>query len=530
MNNIMKKFINKSGLVILMAAMFLSSCEKQITTSPNQSLDPSVVFSTREGIEAAITGIYARLKNNRLYGRDMITHPEALADNGFATNNSGRLVGEAQNQFPTQTANHFTTTVWIQAYAAINQINLALAAIPSLSSPSITQADRDRWNGQLYFLRGLFYFDLVKIYSYIPGAIVAAKNNGGVILSLTGISDAQTALNYKPARAPIDDVYTQIVNDLTTAEGLLTIPTAGSSAVNLANKLAAEALLARVNLYRKNYAQAKTWADALITNAGSRLTNTSNHVAQWRAATSQEVLFQVAFLTAAENVGVNESLQTSFTTLVTPGNQASTGGWGDLVPTLTLLTDLGITLTGGNTTPTPFTNTPATIASRSNDVRNLLFEPGTNGRSAFIKVECTKFLGKNGAINLDNVPVLRIAEAYLIRAEALGTPGSPIYNAAAALADLKTLKTNRIVNYIGSAEEANDNALTGANLLEEIIRQRRIEFAFEGHRFFDLKRLGRDLIKSPHYNNVAFTDDRILPPLPQADLDINPNLKQNSGY
>ncbi|MFX5510452.1 RagB/SusD family nutrient uptake outer membrane protein, partial [Acinetobacter baumannii] len=67
-------------------------------------------------------------------------------------------------------------------------------------------------------------------------------------------------------------------------------------------------------------------------------------------------------------------------------------------------------------------------------------------------------------------------------------------------------------------------------LLEEIIRQRRIEFAFEGHRFFDLKRLGRDLIKTPHYNNVLFTDIRILPALPQAEIDGNPNLKQNFGY
>ena len=62
------------------------------------------------------------------------------------------------------------------------------------------------------------------------------------------------------------------------------------------------------------------------------------------------------------------------------------------------------------------------------------------------------------------------------------------------------------------------------------MRQRRIEFAFEGHRFFDLKRLGRDLVKAPHYSTVAFTDTRILPALPQSDIDGNSNLKQNAGY
>jgi hypothetical protein len=324
-----------------------------------------------------------------------------------------------------------------------------------------------------------------------------------------------------------------IVDDLTkanTAYGnpALTIPNAASSGVNIANRLATQALLAKVNLYRKNYSEAKRWADSCIALAGNRLMTTSNYVSQWRSATSQEVLFQVAFLTPAENIGVNESLQTSFTTLVTPGNTAQTGGFGDLVPTLTLLTDLGITLVGGNTSTSNFA-VNAQIQSRSNDVRNLLFEVGTTGRGN-AKVECTKFLGKNGAINLDNVPLLRIAEVYLIRAEALGTPASPIYNTVAAITDLQKIKSNRYTGYAGSAMETADAALTGQALLDEILRQRRIELAFEGNRFFDLKRLSKDLIKSPHYNTVAFTDTRILPPLPQADLDIDPNLVQNTGY
>ena len=238
-------------------------------------------------------------------------------------------------------------------------------------------------------------------------------------------------------------------------------------------------------------------------------------------------MFQIRFATPAENIGVNESLQTSFTTLVTPGNQASTGGFGDVVPTISMLNDLGITLSGGNTTSVFALN--HTVASRSTDVRNLLFEPGTAGRGN-IKVECTKYIGKNGTINLDNIPVLRISEALLNRAEARATAGSPVLDLAGALTDLKSIKSRRYTDYSGSAQEADDNAMTQSQLLEEILRQRRIEFAFEGHRFFDMKRLGRDLSKGPHYNNVAFTDIRILPPLPQSEIDGNPNLKQNVGY
>jgi hypothetical protein len=524
----MKRFINISILIMIVLSGVISSCEKQLHTLPKQSLDPSQALTSKEGIDAAITGIYGRLKNVRYYGKDMITHPEALADNGFATNKSGRLVGESNNLFPTQTTNHFTITIWNNSYAAINQINLVLEAIPGVTGPSITQGQRDLWTGQLYFLRALYYFDLVRIYAYIPGAVVAAQDKGGVIITLKGVSSADSALAFKPARSSIDSVYLQIIDDLTKANSTLTVPAATTSNVNVGNKLAAQALLAKVNLYRKNYSEAKRWADSCISLAGSRLTNTGNYVANWRAPTSQEILFQVAFLSAAENIGVNESLQTSFTTLVTPGNTAQTGGFGDLVPTMTLLSDLGITIPATITGAT-YPGATVTVVSRNTDVRNLLFETGTNGRGP-AKIECTKYIGKNGAINLDNVPVLRIAEVYLIRAEATGTVGSSVYNAAAALADMKTIKVNRYVGYSGSALETADNALTGQALFDEIFRQRRIELAFEGNRFFDLKRLGRDLVKAPHYNNVAFTDVRILPPLPQADLSINPNLVQNVGY
>ncbi len=501
--------------------MLATGCEKQLEISPRQSINAGTALTSRDAIEAVITGLYARLKNARQYGRDLITHPEALADNGFATNKSGRLLPEANN---TQGA-HFTGTIWTNSYAGINQINLVLEALPGLSlSPAITAVERDKWEGQLYFLRGLFYFDMVKVYSYIPGAVVAAQDKGGVPLTTTGISTTEAALAYKPSRAPIDAIYTQIISDLTAAEGKLLNPGLG---VNLANKAAAQALLARVSLYKKDYTATKAWADACITLAGSKITTTANYVSNWRLATHGETLFQVVFATSGENIGVNESLQTSFTTLVTPGNQAVTGGFGDLVPTLTLLTDLGITLQGGMTTANFGLN--HVVASRSTDVRNLLYEPGTAGRGN-IKTECTKYIGKNGFINLDNVPVLRIAEAYLNRAEALATAGSPVYNPAEALIDLKFIKSRRYTGYTGSALETADNAMTPAQLYTEILRQRRIELAYEGHRFFDLKRLGADVVKAPHYNTVAFTDTRILAPIPQAEVDGNPNLKQNAGY
>ncbi len=514
------RYINKTGTALAVLLVLLTGCSKQLETNPRQSIDANGALGSRDAINSSITSIYANLKGTNIYGRDMIALPEALADNGFATNKSGRLLPEAQNILNA----HFSTGVWTNGYTSINQINNTLDAIIKGSfNPALSAAESDRLLGQLYFLRALYYFDIVRVYAYIPGAVVASQDRGGVPLLLNGIATSGDALAFKPSRSPQADVYKQIITDLTAANSKLLV----SSVSSTANKGAAQGLLARVNLYMQNYSDAKRWADSVISIAGNKLTNTSNYVSAFRVTGNPESLFEVAYLSNSENIGVNTSMQTSFTTLVTPGNQVQTGGFGDLVATISLLNDLGITLTGGNTTPVFALN--HTIASRSNDVRNLLFEPGTAGRGP-IKTECTKYIGKNGFINLDNAIVMRIAEAYLIRAEAQATPGSSVLNLVNALADLKTIKANRYTGYSGSALEIADNAMGQSALFEEIIRQRRIEFAFEGHRFFDLKRLGRDLVKSPHYNNVSFTDIRILPAIPQGDVDGNANLKQNFGY
>jgi|688.fasta_scaffold209236_2 hypothetical protein len=488
------------------------SCKDALEIEPRQSIDATTALTSRDGISAAIVSIYARLKNLRVYGRDNIALPEALADNGFATNKSGRLLNEYNN---VQGA-HFTGGLWQVSYAAINQANLILEAIPAATDPTITQADRTSWEAQLFFLRALYHFDLVKAFAYIPGAEVAANNRGGIPIMLTGTKTSDDALLLKPSRAPIADVYAQIIKDLEAANARFTGTTGLPSN---ANKPATQALLSRVHLYAKNYTDAKRWADSAIATVGGRLTNSTTYVTNWRNATHNETLFQVAFFTNAESPGVNESLQTSFTTLAAPGGTTTTG-FGDLVPTISLLNALGITMTGGNNTTVFGVN--VSIASRTADVRNQLYEVGTTGRGPS-KIECTKFIGKNGFPNLDNTPVIRVAELYLNRAEAMATPNSPVFNATAALADLNAIVTNRgLPAFTG---------LTGSALYEEILNQRRIEFAFEGHRFWDLKRLGRDIVKAPHSPNVLpIFDTRILAPIPQREIDGNKNLVQNPGY
>lgn len=472
----LKNIIKPLALSFLIIA---SSCSDLLDVQPRQSIDAATALTTEDALSAALNGVYDRLQSTNLYGRDLIAIPEALADNGRATNKSGRLNPEYNNQ-----ANAHLVFVWQFAYLAINQINLILEAIPKVTT--LSAATKNSFEGQASMLRGLLYFELARCYGYEPLVAVKESDKGSVPIMKTGVLDLSQV--ERLPRASINEVYDFIYADLTNAVTKLSSVTLS---VNYANKGAANALFSRVALYRGDYANAIKYAnDALASGIGSFQTK-DNYVPAWRVANHPEAMFQVVYQTN-ENIGVNTSLQTSYTTLVTLGNTVSTGGFGDLVPTANLL-----------------------AAFETGDVRRNLYERGTAGRGA-AEIECTKFFGRSGALNLDNIPVIRISELYLNRAEALALTGKE----ADALIDVNRIRTRAGLDA--------KTGLTGKALIDEIAAQRRIELAFEGHRFFDLKRRGLDIVKIP--TNISYTDFRILAPIPLREIQANSALKQNVGY
>ena len=415
---------------------------------------------------------------------------------------------------------------WTTSYGAINEINLILDAIPSIGDA--TTADKARWEGELKFLRGLYYFDLAKNYAYIPTFVIASQNKGGVVLNLKGFNKPEDAIAFKPSRASIADTYEQILSDLYTAVELLANNgRGGSTARNYASKHAALALGSRVALYQGNWSRADSFATAAITlsNGIGTMTNTANYVQGWRVADHPEGIFQVWFSTLTENLGVNTSLAATHTTLSAPGAFAGTRqGQGDLVPNAFLLTQLGISgfpsglAASSNLTANPPVNPPA--LTYSNDIRNRLFEWGANASGHYIEV--TKWLGKNGSPNWDNSVVIRWPELYLNRAEARFQMG----NEATAWQDLNVIRSARYVGFTVPAVQD----FTGQALLNEILRQRMLEYAFEGYRFYDLKRYGLSIVKTSPVVNLPANDFRLLPAIPQSNIDGNPNMQQNFGY
>ena len=520
----MYKKIFQYTVALFLGTMMFTGCDKKLDINPRQSLDASQAFASVASTEAAINSVYGRLKASSMYGRDMIVIAEALGDIVYSNSRGNRFVNENAN-LPAagNTTNHMIH--WSDAYRAINEANLILDNMNKV--PGTNAALLARWEGELKFLRALLYFDLIKAYSYAPTFTVPAQDKGGVVLTTTGFNSGTAAINYFPARASTADVYRLIMSDIYQSMALLS---ASNKGVYYASKASAMALGSRVALFEGNYPRSDSFATAAIATTGiGTMTTTSNHLAAWRAVTHTESIFEVRFATPQEVIGsiavTLHGALNNFSSVANLGQTSSTanGGFGPLVPNLKLLVDLGIT-----TVPAPsgtnlgFGTTTIPVLTRSGDVRNLLFELGTLA-SGGRWIECTKFIGKSGVPGLDNIPVLRRSELVLNRAEARARMGGAT-NEANAWADLNTLRAARIVGFVPGA------ALTGAALTNEILKQRYLEFALEGQRYWDMKRNGLGISKVLPSVNLPATDFRYNARIPLGDVDGNPNLIQNFGY
>ena len=501
------KLINKALLSLaLTGSLLVSSCDSLLQVDPRQSIDSDGALNSPDAVDAALNSVYAKLRSARIYGRDLFAVADALADVGQTTSNSGRLIGENNNQ----PGAHFSAGLWQTSYAAINEANLILDGISKVQGASAAQLAR--WEGEAKFLRGLYYFNLVRVYSYMPTAIYeqGVIDQGGIPVVTEGVISSGVALSRQTPRSTINEVYAQIYKDLEDAKRLL----GNGRGVQYGSAPAASALLSRVALYRGDYPKVVAESTAALASSVGTVLSGAAYVNGWRAPVNPESMFELRFALAEESIGVNESLQSTYTALLNLTNKNAQGGWGDFIPNASVRAMFGLSALQIGT---PATDNNNWDVNRNADVRAQLFTTGNTVRGAGRQIENTKFMSKSGFAYADNVPVIRKSEMHLNRAEA----NFQLKNESAALTELNAFKSLRGLPAV---------TLAGNALLEEILLERMKEFVGEGQRFFDLKRYGRGIVKTTPAVVVAFDDFRILPPIPQREVDGNPNLKQNRGY
>jgi hypothetical protein len=432
----------------------LGSCKKYLVQTPNNALSNSSAIVDAGTANAAIAGTYSALA--AYYSGSNASYPTLgtmPADNVIFNGTLSQYLQLDQNAIPPD--NVTTVATYQGIYKTINTANSVIAAVPGVKDPTLTATQKNIILGEAYFIRALGYFDL-------------GRGWGGVQLQLKPTTDIGSIKGVQ--RSSLADTYAQVAADLIISEQLL----ADTAIRNRASKGAARALHARLALYQQNWDSAEFYASEVIASPKYVLvTPYSKFFAT--PFLSTESVFELTYTNSSKN---------SFWNLWYP---SSLGGQYTLKPSASIIARLNDPAAGGSR--------KAVLAGSGASVYGVLYNTSTS--------------------STDPNYVIRIAELYLIRAEARAQKG----NLAGALADLNVIRAR--------AGVAASTASSPADVLQAIEDENSVEFAFEAHRWFDLVRTKRAgaVLRLTNTNYWLF-------PLPLSDVLSDPDLggKNNPGY
>jgi len=489
----MRSLSTKLSATALLGLALLSGCgEKFLDVKPTDSITTENFYQTQSDAIQATTAVYAQLGRGGQYNYALWGIGEIMSDNSF-TGGGGGGDGAEEIQldfFNIPSSNPMTTRLWNGCYVGIGSCNLVLQKVPGISMDATLQK---RCLGEAQFMRAKYYFDLVRAFGDVP-------------LILTPPASPSEA---RIPRTPAEQVYTQIITDLQAAIGSLPESYA-STDLSRATKWAATGLLAKVYLTHGDKQLAAQRAREVI-NSG-KYSLWADYGDNFKVANEfgKESLFEVQYVNGL-NEYTMDGLGFCGNEFFGPRGQGLVpqGGYGFNIPELEFVQGYE----AGDkrkavTIWSPGDPYPAGSASAA--------QPASLPGSPY-GYNCKKwFVGKVNTNVWDsplNFPVLRLAEVYLILAEAVG-------NTAEGLDAI-----NKVRNRAGLGN------LTAAtpNFADAVLKERRYELAFEDDRWFDLKRTG-NLLKNPALVAKGIKPFNDLLPIPQAERDANPSLVQNPGY
>ncbi len=475
----MRKFTLTAALI---AGLGLSSCDKELNLVPYNSITVDQAFATTTDFANAVNGMYSAFLGGAYYGGDMIILPDLLADN-LIISQRGRLTNRVFSEYIYSGAT--TSGLYFDAYVPVLRANAVLENLEKLPDAAL----RPNYRGEALAVRALAHFDLLRLYG--KGYLSAGADDLGIAYTTS------TDPTQKPSREPVKTGYDKVVADLVEAEGIINAN--AKNGVGRIGKEAVNGLLSRVYLYRGEWQKAADAATKALAVSPSVAT-IAELPALFKDATEAGVLFKLRVVDKdGISVGVNYS------------QSSATGIRSEYVVDYDLFQKYA-----------------------KNDVR-LTAGIATSSFSGTPYNHVAKYLGRaTGNANVVDVKVLRTAEVLLNRAEAVYR----LSKDADALADLNRLRVNRYTGF-----DATKAIETGDDLLAAINLERRLELAFEGHRFFDLKRNNRPVVRNTKFGDLAdgkgvtyvngglaINDPKFQLPIPQSEINANANIRQNPGY
>lgn len=507
---VLKSIYKVMGCAILAAS--LSSCVNDwLDVAPSDGTDADAALTNSSDLDAARTGMYKALKGTSslvdYYGMQFFVYGDVHAGDDYQYNNIG---GSNRASFyydmNYQTASEFTsstsssTVTWKSPYIVIGRANRIIAAAEggALSDAAEAKATIDQYAAEAKVLRALAHFDLVRIYGK------PYTEDQGASLGVPLVTEVLES-GAKPARSTVKEVYDQVVKDLDEAikSGALTTETEPG----YVSVWGAKAILSRVYLNMGDYTNALATAEDIIKKSGAKLWTRDQYLKAWDAGTpnESEFLFRLNVSGSTDNNDLNGI-----------GNLQGRDGYKEMVATKKFV-DM--------------------LSADANDVRNDMFLPATADKEVAAfgtnKVYLNKLRGQGGNLrNVTIIPIIRLSEVYLTAAECAFRTNDK----AKAVEYLNDLVKNRTTT---EASLATVDNIT----LERILIERRKELIGEGQRYFDALRNNETITrytseadkgwhKTLSKEAQSFNRDyfKAIAAIPQAEINANPNIKQNTGY
>lgn len=497
----------KKVLMIFIAVASLQACTKKevIELTPEFSLDALSNPSSMKQVEEVLLGAYSRFRNDNYYGSGSGTGsgwalmPDVMSDNLFESTTETLANSRAMADFIYDASTGQVFTLYQAPYGVIAAANIVLRDVDRFTTPA-NQLLANRIKGQAYAMRALAHFDLFRYFA------TSFDRNSTTDLALGYTTEFTVSAELKPSRLSNKDYYDRMFSDINQAISLLgNIDQPINSASGLTrpylDRNAAYAILARINLYAGNWADAATAA----TNAlnGRPLATQATFPGMYNQTNRGEIIWNVQFEAGQFGPSYLAFFVTSNRSYFRPSYD--------------------IAVAAGNSG-----------LLQNNDIRYSTYFSivSTAGLGTGTQLGLTKYKGKGTASDGNaNFPAIRSGEMYLIRAEANARLGGA--NEVTALADLNALRAARITGYT-------PEVLTGAALLTAIANERRRELVGEGHRFFDLKRTTKTLTRGAPCGNTAVSASgtcSLAPsarewalPIHEQVRNANANMAQNPGY
>ena len=463
-------------LTIACSSLILGSCDKALDLKPTEFIVEDKAFQNLNDLNQATLGVYAAINTEEIIYTNTLMADETRLSN----QNTGQGQGAFKWQHDASVLGGDLTANWFSSYRAIDRANKALNAIDKVVAFNPTEEARKLvLKGELLTLRALAHFELVRMYSQ-------GYNSSDISVPLVNSVILPDRASY-PARNTVGQVLTSVKADLQQAKTL--IPAVQTDIYRI-SRLTITATQARIALYEKDWSNAITFSTEII-NA-LPLANAATYPTIFTDVSNAEVVFKLR-------------------------RNVSTARPGDLWQRVSSNFDVFFAVSN---------KLLQTFSSPTRDVRYRV-----NVRLDATRPEpelVNKYPGVPGLLGFQDIKFYRTSEMFLIRAEAYAETTGSI---ALGFADLNSLRAARITNYVPVI-------ITDKNLLiNEIYNERFIELAFEGHRYFDLKRrnltitrLASDRNNAPEAISLPSSNFRYILPLPQSETFANTNLVNNPNY